>query len=213
MHLLEAKGALVDYADPYVPEVHGREWPGRRDIKAVELTRGVLQAYDCVVIVTDHRTFDYDAMVTEADSSSTHATRSSSRIPTCSSWARHGRKRPVKRWRSPSEGRATVTMETLFWASAFVIAYVYVGYPALLAAWARVAARPVNKAGFARRVLALDLDRDRRAQRSGAPARARRQPAGPAVRGPPRDHRGLRRLDRPDPPRRWPATAPAAPSA
>ena len=40
MHLLEAKGALVDYADPYVPEVHGREWPGRRDLKAVEMKRG-----------------------------------------------------------------------------------------------------------------------------------------------------------------------------
>src|SRR5215212_9492196 len=40
-------------------------------------------------------------------------------------------------------------MEILFWASAFVIAYVYVGYPALLAAWARVAARPLAKRGFA----------------------------------------------------------------
>jgi cellulose synthase/poly-beta-1,6-N-acetylglucosamine synthase-like glycosyltransferase len=40
-------------------------------------------------------------------------------------------------------------MEILFWTSAFVIAYVYVGYPALLAAWTRLASRPVNKAGFA----------------------------------------------------------------
>jgi UDP-N-acetyl-D-glucosamine dehydrogenase len=67
MHLLEAKGATVDYADPFVPEVHGREWAGRRDIKAVPLTRGVLRQYDCVVIVTDHSTFDYAAMVAEAD--------------------------------------------------------------------------------------------------------------------------------------------------
>ena len=67
MHLLESKGAVVDYADPYVPQVHGREWLGRRDITAVELKRGTLAQYDCVVIVTDHKTFDYDAMVAEAD--------------------------------------------------------------------------------------------------------------------------------------------------
>ena len=40
-------------------------------------------------------------------------------------------------------------MEILFWVSVFVIAYVYVGYPAMLAAWARVASRPVRGAGFA----------------------------------------------------------------
>ena len=67
MHLLAEKGAKVDYADPYVPELHARDWPGRSDIKAVELTRGSLKQYDCVVIVTDHKTFDYDAMVAEAD--------------------------------------------------------------------------------------------------------------------------------------------------
>ena len=39
-------------------------------------------------------------------------------------------------------------MELLFWTSTFVIAYVYVGYPLLLAAWARLAARPARKAGF-----------------------------------------------------------------
>jgi UDP-N-acetyl-D-glucosamine dehydrogenase len=67
MHLLESKGARVEYADPYVPEVHGREWPGRRDMIATEIKHGVYKQYDCVVIVTDHKTFDYDAMVAEAD--------------------------------------------------------------------------------------------------------------------------------------------------
>jgi UDP-N-acetyl-D-glucosamine dehydrogenase len=67
MHLLEAKGATVDYADPYVPEVHAREWSGRRDITAVELTRATLKQYDCVVIVTDHTSFDYDMLVAGAD--------------------------------------------------------------------------------------------------------------------------------------------------
>src|SRR5688572_2400744 len=67
MHLLASKGAQVDYADPYVPEVHAREWPGRRDLAAVEIKRGTYEQYDCVVIVTDHKTFDYDAMVAAAD--------------------------------------------------------------------------------------------------------------------------------------------------
>jgi UDP-N-acetyl-D-glucosamine dehydrogenase len=67
MHLLDTKGAIVDYADPYVPVIHGREWPGRRDVTAVELKRGTFKLYDCVVIVTDHKSFDYDAMVAEAD--------------------------------------------------------------------------------------------------------------------------------------------------
>jgi UDP-N-acetyl-D-glucosamine dehydrogenase len=67
MGLLHGKGAKVAYADPYVPEVHGREWSGRYDIKAVDLTRGSIGRYDCVVIVTDHKAFDYDAIVAEAD--------------------------------------------------------------------------------------------------------------------------------------------------
>ena len=67
MYLLETKGATVDYADPYVPEVHGREWLGRHDIRAVELKRGVVKQYDCVVIVTDHTSFDYEMLVAEAD--------------------------------------------------------------------------------------------------------------------------------------------------
>jgi UDP-N-acetyl-D-glucosamine dehydrogenase len=66
MGLLHGKGANVAYADPYVPEVHAREWSGRYDLKAVNLTPGSLAQYDCIVIVTDHRAFDYDAMVAEA---------------------------------------------------------------------------------------------------------------------------------------------------
>ena len=67
MGLLHGKGAKVAYADPYVPEVRGREWSGRYDIKAVDLTRGSIGRYDCVVIITDHKAFDYDAIVAEAD--------------------------------------------------------------------------------------------------------------------------------------------------
>jgi UDP-N-acetyl-D-glucosamine dehydrogenase len=67
MGLLHQKGAQVAYTDPFVPEVHGREWPGGFDVKSVELSRGTLGSYDCVVIVTEHSSVDYDALVAEAD--------------------------------------------------------------------------------------------------------------------------------------------------
>jgi UDP-N-acetyl-D-glucosamine dehydrogenase len=67
IHLLETKGAQVDYIDPYVPEVHAREWAGRRDLRAIEPRAGMFGGYDCVVVVTDHKAFDYDAMVAQAD--------------------------------------------------------------------------------------------------------------------------------------------------
>jgi UDP-N-acetyl-D-glucosamine dehydrogenase len=67
MGLLLSRGARVSYADPYVPVVHAREWSGGHDLTAVAMTRGHIAQYDCVVIVTDHRTFDYTALVEEAD--------------------------------------------------------------------------------------------------------------------------------------------------
>jgi UDP-N-acetyl-D-glucosamine dehydrogenase len=67
MGLLHSKGARIAYADPYVPDLRGSDWSGRYDIKAVDLTRGSIGKYDCVVIVTDHRAFDYDAIVAEAN--------------------------------------------------------------------------------------------------------------------------------------------------
>jgi UDP-N-acetyl-D-glucosamine dehydrogenase len=67
MGLLHARGAVVAYIDPHVPEVHAREWSGRFDIKAMNSGRGSFGQYDCVVVITDHKSFDFDAMVVEAD--------------------------------------------------------------------------------------------------------------------------------------------------
>jgi UDP-N-acetyl-D-glucosamine dehydrogenase len=68
MGLLHARGAKVAYIDPYVPDVQAREWSGRFDIEAVDhIARGSFAQYDCIVIITDHKTFDYDRMVAEAD--------------------------------------------------------------------------------------------------------------------------------------------------
>jgi UDP-N-acetyl-D-glucosamine dehydrogenase len=67
MGLLLARGAEVSYADPYVPVVHAREWSGGYDINRVDMTRGRIGQYDAVVIVTDHKVFDYAALLKEAD--------------------------------------------------------------------------------------------------------------------------------------------------
>jgi UDP-N-acetyl-D-glucosamine dehydrogenase len=67
MGLLRDKGAIVSYVDPYVPEVHAREWSGRVDVRSEDPATISFSRYDCIVIVTDHKTFDYDAMVAQAD--------------------------------------------------------------------------------------------------------------------------------------------------
>jgi UDP-N-acetyl-D-glucosamine dehydrogenase len=67
MGLLHAKGATVAYVDPFVADIHGREWSGRFDLRAVDANTVDYARYDCVVIVTDHKSFNYDAMVATAD--------------------------------------------------------------------------------------------------------------------------------------------------
>jgi UDP-N-acetyl-D-glucosamine dehydrogenase len=60
IQLLEEKGADVSYHDPYVPSMrleHGRVK------RSVELTADWLKAADCVVIVTDHSSYDWQWIV------------------------------------------------------------------------------------------------------------------------------------------------------
>ena len=66
LHLLHERGANVGYMDPYIPAIAGREWAGGHDLRSEPMTPASLGATDCVVIVTDHRAFDYDAMVASA---------------------------------------------------------------------------------------------------------------------------------------------------
>lgn len=57
--LFEKKGAIVDYNDPYFPEIPKLR---KYDIhkKSTSLTKSNLQKYDCVVIATDHSEYDGD---------------------------------------------------------------------------------------------------------------------------------------------------------
>jgi len=66
MHLLHARGARVSYADPHVPELSGRDWPGGYALRSVDLTAGTLRRADCVVVTTDHQAFDWRMVVESA---------------------------------------------------------------------------------------------------------------------------------------------------
>lgn len=61
IHLLMQRGAQLSYSDPYVPSVRleGIEYRAE-DLQAAAKTA------DCVVIVTDHKAVDYDALVRDA---------------------------------------------------------------------------------------------------------------------------------------------------
>ena len=59
IRLLEDRGAVVDYADPYVPELR----TNGSEKRSVDLTPATLATYDCAVIVTHHRDVDYQAVV------------------------------------------------------------------------------------------------------------------------------------------------------
>ena len=66
MGLLHERGARLSYADPYVPVLAGRSWVGGYELASLSIDAATLAGVDCVAILTDHRAFDYDAIVAGA---------------------------------------------------------------------------------------------------------------------------------------------------
>jgi UDP-N-acetyl-D-glucosamine dehydrogenase len=66
MALLHQKGAKVSYADPYVPKLPARAWHGGFDMQTEPLTAAAIASADCVAILTEHRTVDYDMVLNSA---------------------------------------------------------------------------------------------------------------------------------------------------
>jgi len=66
MQLLGQRGAKVDYNDPYFPQLHKMRHYDYSTMKSVELTPKNLAGYDCVVIATDHSSYDYPMIVEAA---------------------------------------------------------------------------------------------------------------------------------------------------
>jgi UDP-N-acetyl-D-glucosamine dehydrogenase len=62
IRLLGEKGASVGYADPFVPQLA----VGELKLVASAVTQETLSASHCVVILTDHRAFDYEVIAREA---------------------------------------------------------------------------------------------------------------------------------------------------
>ena len=62
--LLQKKGALVEYHDPYIPHIH-HEYDGWKMDSVKDLMQAV-KAADAVVIVTNHTEYDYKAIVESA---------------------------------------------------------------------------------------------------------------------------------------------------
>jgi UDP-N-acetyl-D-glucosamine dehydrogenase len=63
LELLTDRGAKIDYNDPYFPTLHKMRHYDFSHMRSVELTPQRLASYDCVLIATDHSSYDYDAIV------------------------------------------------------------------------------------------------------------------------------------------------------
>jgi len=62
--LLKKKGAEVEYHDPYIPHIH-HEYDGWHMDSVKDMIQAVRES-DAVVIITNHKDYDYEAIVIEA---------------------------------------------------------------------------------------------------------------------------------------------------
>lgn len=60
--ILTAKGGEVIYNDPFVPTltILGKTW------SSVEISNGILETVDCVLVLTDHSVYDWDSIIKES---------------------------------------------------------------------------------------------------------------------------------------------------
>jgi UDP-N-acetyl-D-glucosamine dehydrogenase len=66
LELLTARGALLAYNDPFFPSLFKMRHYDYSDMRSVALSPERLASYDCVLIATDHTSYDYDAIVRDA---------------------------------------------------------------------------------------------------------------------------------------------------
>jgi UDP-N-acetyl-D-glucosamine dehydrogenase len=62
IRLLQQKGARVSYHDPYIPRVREEDW----EIDSVADLDAAVKSADCVVVVTNHREYDYAKILNDA---------------------------------------------------------------------------------------------------------------------------------------------------
>jgi UDP-N-acetyl-D-glucosamine dehydrogenase len=66
MQLLTESGAKLDYNDPYFPKLHKMRHYNFSEMSSVALTPKSIGSYDCVLISTDHTSYDYESIVENA---------------------------------------------------------------------------------------------------------------------------------------------------
>jgi UDP-N-acetyl-D-glucosamine dehydrogenase len=66
LELLTSRGVLLDYNDPYFAALHKMRHYDFSKLRSVDLTPDRLASYDCVLIATDHSSYDYDSIVRNA---------------------------------------------------------------------------------------------------------------------------------------------------
>ena len=66
LELLTSRGAVLDYNDPYFAAMHKMRHYDFSNMRSVDLKPDRLASYDCVIIATDHSSYDYDAIVQNA---------------------------------------------------------------------------------------------------------------------------------------------------
>jgi len=66
LELLTDRGATLDYNDPYFPALFKMRHYDFSNMRSVNLTAEKIADYDCVLIATDHSSYDYEALVRDA---------------------------------------------------------------------------------------------------------------------------------------------------
>ncbi|HRX81508.1 MAG TPA: UDP binding domain-containing protein, partial [Pirellulaceae bacterium] len=66
LELLQARGANLSYNDPHIPTLPSMRHFTVPDLTSEELTSEYLSSQDCVVIATDHSSYDWDFIVEHA---------------------------------------------------------------------------------------------------------------------------------------------------
>ena len=66
MEILQAKGAVLSYSDPYIPRLHKMRAYDFSHMSSLPLNEDVLKSQDLVLITTDHSSIDYQWVVDHA---------------------------------------------------------------------------------------------------------------------------------------------------
>lgn len=66
MQLLIARGAKLDYNDPFFPALHKMRHYDYSQMRSIDLDPKSLASYDCVLVATDHSSYDYQQIVDSA---------------------------------------------------------------------------------------------------------------------------------------------------